>query len=109
MAAGLRRTTIMHGRRLLAIGLLIPFLALTGYALLDVGYLGIFDYHRHSSAGWQVFADLVIALLLLLTFLIPDAKRKGVNPWPWAIGTLLTGAIAPLIYLAIYGGDHDNA
>lgn len=99
----------MHWRRLLSIFLLIPFLALTGYALFDVGYIGIFDYLRHSSAGWQVLADLVIALLLLLTFLIPDAKRRGVNPWPWTIGTLLTGAIAPLLYLAMYGGEHDNA
>jgi hypothetical protein len=94
----------MNNQRVLAIALLLPFLALTAYAVLDVGVLGIFDYHRHSSAGWQVFVDLVIALLLLLTFLVPDARRKGVNPWPWVIGTLLTGSIAPLIYLALHGG-----
>lgn len=98
----------MCWQRLLAITLLPPFLALTIYAVMDVGVIGIFDYHLHSSAGWQVFVDLVIALLLLLTFLIPDARRKGLNPWPWAVGTVLTGSIAPLIYLAAHGRKSES-
>ena len=91
-------------QRTLSIVLLIPFLALTAYAVWDVGLIGIPEYHIHSSAGWQVFIDLVIALILLLTFLVPHARERGVNPWPWIIGTLFTGSIAPLVYLAIYGG-----
>ncbi len=87
-------------RRTLAIVLLIPFLLLTAYALWDVGYVGIFDYHRHSSAGWQVFADLVISLILVLTWLVPQAQKDGRNPWPWVAGTLFLGAISPLLYLA---------
>lgn len=86
-------------RKNIALIMLIPFLGLTLYALLDVGYIGILDYHRHSSAGWQVFTDLVIALVLVLSFLIPDARANGRNPWPWVIGTLFTGSIAPLLYL----------
>lgn len=89
--------------RIISIVLLIPFLALTAYAVWDVGLIGIPEYHIHSSAGWQVFVDLVIALVLLLGFLIKDAREKGVNPWPWVIGTLFTGSIAPLFYFAIYG------
>ncbi|MBE1302220.1 MAG: hypothetical protein GJ680_20210 [Alteromonadaceae bacterium] len=86
-------------RKNIALIMLIPFLGLTLYALLDVGYIGILDYHRHSSAGWQVFTDLVIALVLVLSFLIPHARANGRNPWPWVIGTLFTGSIAPLLYL----------
>ena len=94
--------------KLISIFLLIPFLALTGYALFDVGYIGILDYHRHSSAGWQVFTDLVIAAMLVLVFLIRDAKATGRNPWPWVIGTLFTGSIAPLLYFATAGAEGTN-
>lgn len=90
--------------RLISILILVPFLALTAYAVWDVGLLGIPEYHLHSSAGWQVFIDLVIACVLLLFFLVRDAKAKGINPWPWVIGTLFTGSIAPLVYFALFGG-----
>ncbi|GAB5382596.1 MAG: hypothetical protein Alis3KO_32500 [Aliiglaciecola sp.] len=91
----------MITRQTLSLCLLIPFLALTAYALYTVGYIGIFDYHRHSPAGWQVFADLVIALIIVMMFLIPDAKKAGRNPWPWVIATLFLGSIAPLCYLVL--------
>jgi len=90
-------------QRQLAIILGIPFLLLTVYAVLEVGVWGIVDYHRHSPAGWQVFADLVVALILLLTWLVPDAKSKGHNPWPWVAATFFTGSLAPLAYLIFFG------
>ena len=88
-------------RRSIAIVLLVPFLILTTYALWRVGLIGIFEYHLRSPAGWQVFTDLVIALVLLMTWWIPELKRNGKNPRPWIIGTVLTGSIAPLVYLAL--------
>lgn len=89
----------MNRLKLVAIALLIPFLGLTIYALLEVGYIGIFDYHRHSPAGWQVFADLVVALALVLCWLVPDARKHRLNPLPWVVATLLLGSIGPLLYL----------
>lgn len=86
-------------KRTLAIAILIPFTLLTVYAVAQVGYLGLFDYHRHSPAGWQVFTDLVIALLLVLSWLVPEARKAGRNPWPWVVLTLLLGSIGPLLYL----------
>ncbi len=83
----------------LLIAILIPFTALTAYAVYDVGYIGIFDYHRYSSAGWQVIADLVIALLLICTWMIKDAKENNRNVWPWIAITLFTGSFGPLLYL----------
>ena len=70
---------------------------------MQVGYIGIFYYHRHSPAGWQVFADLVIALLLVLLWLVPHAKESGRNPWPWVVLTLLLGSFGPLLYLVLAG------
>jgi len=97
----------MTGKRTLALILLVPFPLLTVYAVVQVGYLGIFDYHRHSPAGWQVFADLVIALVLVLSWMIPEARRAGRNPWPWVVATLFLGSFGPLLYLALAGGDRD--
>lgn len=86
--------------RVLSIFLLIPFCILTLYALFDVGYIGIFDYHRHSSAGWQVFSDLVIALILASCWVISDARANNRSPLPWLLITLFLGSIGPLLYLA---------
>lgn len=85
--------------RVLAIIVLIPFSLLTAYAVIEVGYFGLFDYQFHSSAGWQVLTDLVIALLLVLIWLVADARRNGRNPWPWVLLTLVSGSFGPLLYL----------
>ena len=90
----------MKLNRNLVLAILVLFSALSVYAVLEVGYIGIFDYHRHSPAGWQVFADLVIALILVLAWMIPDARQRGRNPWPFVIATLALGSIGPLLYLA---------
>ncbi len=99
-------------RKTLAIVLLVPFLLLTAYAVWDVGAAGIFVYQLQSSAGWQVFADLVISLVLVLTYLIPQARRDGRNPWPWVVATLFVGVISPLLYYATdkaRGGESADA
>jgi len=88
-------------RQLFAIILLIPFSLLSVYAVMKVGYVGIFDYHRHSPAGWQVFADLVIACVLLFVWIFPEAKRHGRNPWPYLAITCFLGSIGPLLYLLL--------
>jgi hypothetical protein len=96
----------MNNIRVLAIALLIPFAALTVYTVLEVGYIEIFDYQRHSPAGWQVFADLGIALILVLCWLIPDARKAGRNPWPWVVMMPFLGSLSPLLYLATGSRQH---
>ena len=87
-------------RRLTAVLILIPFALLTVYAVAEAGYVGLFEYQFASPAGWQVLVDLGIALLLMLFWLVPEARSKGRNPWPWVVATLFLGSIAPLLYLA---------
>lgn len=91
----------MNNLRIAALLLLIPFSLLTLYTIADVGYIEIFNYQRHSSAGWQVFADLVIALLFFVSWIFVDAKENGRNPWPYVIATGFLGSIGPLLYLLI--------
>ena len=91
----------------IALALLVPFFLLSIYAVYQVGYWGIFDYHRHSPAGWQVFADLVVALILVLAWMIPNAKKNSRNPWPWVVLTLALGSLGPLAYI-VFGQTGDN-
>ncbi|GAB5412641.1 MAG: hypothetical protein Cons2KO_02440 [Congregibacter sp.] len=87
-------------RQILAIVLLIPFLALTGWSLMEVGVMGILNTHE-TPGGLQVFVDLIISLILLLTFLVPHAKAHGRNPWVWVVLTVFLGSISPLVYFAL--------
>lgn len=94
---------VIMTRQMLALLILIPFTILSLYALYQVGYIGIFDYHRHSPAGWQVFSDLVIACVLLCVWMVPEARRRQINPWPFVLLTLFLGSFGPLLYLLIHG------
>ena len=91
-------------RRVLAIAFLILFLPLTGWALMNGGIMGILNT-ANTPGGLQVFMDLVISLLLLLTFLVPHARSRGRNPWIWVALTFCLGSIAPLLYFAIAEPD----
>lgn len=78
---------------------LVLFGLLTAAALWHDGYIAIFAIAWQSFAGAQLFADLVIALLLVIVWLWQDARQLGRNPWPWVIATLALGAFGPLLYL----------
>lgn len=90
----------MINQRTLAFIILLPFTVLTAWALMNGGIAGILSFHQ-SPGGWQVFIDLVIALGLLLTFLVPHARAQGRNPWPWVCLTLVVGSFGPLLYFAV--------
>lgn len=91
----------MKRMKLLAIALLLPFTALTGYALYDVGFIGVFEHQFANAGGAQVWVDLAIALLLIMAWMIPHAKRTGRNPWPYVVTTAIAGCYGPLLYLAL--------
>lgn len=79
----------------------LGFGVLTGVALLEHGYFGIFEFHFPSSAGWQVLADLVIVCVLAMAWMIADARRSGRTVWPYLLLTVFAGAFGPLLYLFI--------
>ena len=86
-------------QRPLIILVLVLFGALTLKALGDVGYVGLFLSALDSAASLQVFADLAIALTLVLVWMWRDAKATGRNIWPWLFATLALGSFGPLLYL----------
>jgi len=86
--------------RLIAlIAVILAFGALSAMALMEVGYIGIFEMHLQNYAGMQVITDLVIVCVLAIVWMIGDAKTSGVNPWPFVVLTLVAGSFGPLFYL----------
>ena len=49
----------------------------------------------------QMLVDLSISLFLVSSGLVIDARRRGRPAWPWVVGTVLLGSVAPLWYLAL--------
>jgi hypothetical protein len=77
------------------------FGVLSALALLDVGYWGIFAPHFQSLGGGQVFADLVILAVLACMWMVPDARARGISPWPFVLATALAGSFGILFYLVV--------
>ncbi|MGH8444053.1 MAG: DUF2834 domain-containing protein [Solimonas sp.] len=80
---------------------LADFAVLSGYALVQHGYWGIWAHQFQNSAGWQVLADLIIVCGLAMTWMIADARRKGRTVWPYLLATLALGSFGPLLYLLV--------
>jgi len=78
---------------------LILFGVLSAVALWQHGYWGIIAPHFQSFGAGQVFADLFIALTLVMIWMWRDAKATGRNVWPWIVATLALGSFGPLFYL----------
>lgn len=86
-------------QRILILVTLALFGLLSAIATKEYGYLGIFMSPLQSLASMQIFADLLIALTLVLIWMWQDAKASGRNIWPWIIATLTLGSFGPLLYL----------
>ena len=89
-------------KRTLLVIVLAAFLVLTGIAIWQHSYFGIFQTQFETSTGLQVLVDLTIALVLILLWLWNDAKAAGRNPIPWTILIMITGTIGALVYLIVY-------
>jgi uncharacterized membrane protein len=79
----------------------LAFIALggiTALALWHDGLVGIFAATASSYGSMQIFADLVIALTLVMIWMWGDAKKTRRNIWPWLILTLVAGSFGPLLY-----------
>jgi hypothetical protein len=77
----------------------VAFTVLSAFALTSHGYWGILEPHFRTFGGAQVFADLVIALSLVMAWMWRDARATGRAIWPWLAFTLVAGSFGPLLYL----------
>ena len=89
----------MNARVALIAVVLAAFGVLTGYALLDLGYLGIIAAGLSNSGTMQISADLVIMCVLACIWMFFDSRERQTNPWPFIALTVLAGGFGPLLYL----------
>ncbi|MBS7806086.1 hypothetical protein [Variovorax sp. PCZ-1] len=83
----------------LLIVVLVLFGALSAYTLMHYGgLLTWLAFYTRDPASWQIFADLIIAMCLLLVFIKRDAEATGRPFWPWAIFSITCGSFGPLLY-----------
>lgn len=85
----------------LLIAVTAAFSTLSVVALVDAGYLGIFEASLDSWATTQVLFDLVIVAVLAMMWIVNDARKRGTNPWPFVALTLVGGSFGPLLYLIV--------
>ena len=78
---------------------LLLFSALSAHAVEHAGgVLELVQVLLRIPEGWQVMADLIIVMVLLLVFMRRDAQAQGRPFWPWAIFSLVVGSFGPLLY-----------
>ncbi|MGB3620291.1 DUF2834 domain-containing protein [Ketobacter sp. MCCC 1A13808] len=81
--------------------LLADMVLFSGYVMWEVGYMGIWQAGFSSLGSMQILLDLVICCIILASWMVMDARKRGVNPWPWIAATVPLGSIVPLIYLIV--------
>ncbi len=84
----------------LALTALLVFTAYTLHTLANEGVAAIFELF---AGGWsqQLFIDLFIACGVCTFWIIPDAKKHGISPWPFVIALPFVGSVASLTYITV--------
>jgi hypothetical protein len=78
-------------------------LAFTGWSLYTVvaeGPLGFWPNHTQNAWGNQVWFDLLIAVGIGWTLLLPRARAVGMRPAPWLVLIVCSGCIGLTAMLA---------
>lgn len=78
---------------------LVAFGALTAVAVGVDGLSGTIDAITFNWASFQIYIDLVIAVVVISVWMYRDARQRERNPWPWIIGAAIVGMFSPLVYL----------
>lgn len=91
----------MTVKKWIAAAVLIDFAALHAWAFWSEGLQGILTYFQ-TMTPWAIvfFADLCIAISMILVWMWQDAKQRGKGaPIGYMIVALLSGSIGTLAYL----------
>ena len=78
---------------------LLDFLALTAWVLVQYGFVGFYHWALYNGATTLMAVDLVISLVLVMAWMRRDAQERGVSVFPYLLITLVIGSAGPLLYL----------
>jgi hypothetical protein len=80
-------------------GIWVAFVVFTVVVLADYGLVGFIEAAVANGAVTQVSIDLVLSIVIALSFIRIDASRAGLPYWPYLLATIATGSIGLLAYL----------
>jgi Protein of unknown function DUF2834 len=89
----------MNGKQLGLLLVLADFAGFEAYAVWKYGVAGIFQLVLANAATSVAFADLCIALGLIMLWMWRDAREQGMSVLPYVVLTLGLGSVGPLLYL----------
>lgn len=85
--------------RVLPIVVLIPFTAYTVWVAVTHGFLGMFGVAGREPWALQMLLDLFICYVLVVAWMVPDARARRIPAGPYVVLTLCLGSIGLLVYL----------
>ena len=91
----------MRERTLVLSVVLVAFAAFSAYVVWEHGVIGLMERCFDNSATTLAVVDMTIALALVMTWILRDAKERGVSPIPYVVLTLMLGSVGPLLYLIV--------
>jgi hypothetical protein len=91
----------MSKLRVFAALVLVPFTLYSTWVTYTEGYRPFFTLPWSHPIWTQEFLDLCIALTLVSSWMVADARRRGATVWPYLVATPLLGSISPLTYLLL--------
>jgi len=77
------------------------FLAYTLYVVWTEGYFGFIPAAFSSAWNTQIFFDLVVACVIIGSWMVVDGRRRGKTVWPYVIAIPFLGSLPPLVYLIV--------
>ena len=90
-------------RTIVPLVVLVLFGGFTGVLLVEDGFPALIALVLRERLALQMLLDITIAIVLFLTWMIPDAKKRGIPAWPYVVTCLFLGSIGALAYLVHRG------
>jgi hypothetical protein len=89
----------MNVRLALLTAALLAFGAYTAIVVTEHGYTGFLPLAWSEAWAGQMLVDLAIALALFASWLVADARERGIAAWPYLVLIGTTGSVGALAYL----------
>lgn len=83
---------------LLAGAVFVAFGVFTLWVMSGHGVLGFLTLAGREPWALQLFLDLIIAGAFGCAWLVGDARRRGLNPWPYVALSAVAGSPGLLVY-----------
>jgi hypothetical protein len=78
----------------------LAFLLFSLHAVAAGGPFGFWTEHTRNAWGHQIWLDLLLAIAVAWSFVVPRAKALGMRPAPWLALVVCTGCIGLLAMTA---------